>query len=172
MATAQQGHGQSDFLQRSTKPLGTIFKRGIRSEIAKLPMLPRRDCRQMRRMVRQIFNLHLNFPDSCIAERRLSSIHATDVSVLTLTIVSVIPGPAQQEPGILSPSPLDSGFAPSGAPGNDEVRGVRNTTLAGRMPDATLEKLTNSRDQSSQHTRSVPGSAMARIARPSRMIWR
>src|SRR6266699_250010 len=27
-------------------------------------------------------------------------------SVLTLTIVSVIPGPAQQEPGILSPSHL------------------------------------------------------------------
>ena len=40
-------------------------------------------------------------------------------SVLTQTIVSVIPGPAQQEPGISQPSPPDSGFAPSGAPRND-----------------------------------------------------
>ena len=40
-------------------------------------------------------------------------------SILTLTIASVIPGPAQQEPGISQPSPLDSGFAPSGAPRND-----------------------------------------------------
>jgi hypothetical protein len=45
---------------------------------------------------------------------------ASHSSDLTLTIVSVIPGPAQQEPGILSPSPLDSGFAPIGAPRNDE----------------------------------------------------
>ena len=31
-------------------------------------------------------------------------------SVLTLTIVSVIPGPAQQKPGIPQPSRLDSGL--------------------------------------------------------------
>ena len=48
-------------------------------------------------------------------------------SVLTLTIVSVIPGPAQQEPGILLPSPLDSGFAPNGAPRNDEGYEVSET---------------------------------------------
>ena len=33
-------------------------------------------------------------------------------NVLTLTIASVIPGPAQQEPGISQPSPLDFQGAP------------------------------------------------------------
>jgi len=45
-----------------------------------------------------------------------------DASVLTLTIASVIPGPAQQEPGTPHPSPLNSGFALSGAPLDAQLR--------------------------------------------------
>jgi len=65
----------------------------------------------------------------------------THASVLTPTIVSVIPGPAQQEPGILSPSPLDSGFAPSGAPRNDESTKCQKHNTSGASEETAFARL-------------------------------
>jgi len=62
-------------------------------------------------------------------------------SVLTLTIVSFIPGPAHQEPGILSPSPLDSGFAPSGAPRNDESTKCQKHNTSGASEETAFARL-------------------------------
>src|SRR5664279_2789187 len=63
-----------------------------------------------------------NRPRPALAGRKKTSVDARSgrPSVVFPTLLNlVIPGPAQQEPGISQPSSLDSGFAPSGAPRND-----------------------------------------------------
>jgi hypothetical protein len=54
-----------------------------------------------------------------------------NASVLTLTLVSVIPGQRSRNPESREPSPPDSGFAPSGAPRNDggKKRQQHNTSI-------------------------------------------
>jgi hypothetical protein len=52
-----------------------------------------------------------------------------NTGVLALTIASVIPGPAQQEPGIFSPHLVIPGSRQVARPGMTRVRSLRNTTL-------------------------------------------